>query len=183
MHFDTLSVLWHQVLRHPSSAVSTSLFAALLNSAIIGGGVPLLIDLFKLDSPTGEWGIRTPAWVKHPLKGTNDMFSATLLAFVYLALTSSSISARFPLVAGVVDSLGLNKLSNRDVRTFCSLLLGAILLAEKATLLSMASSPHSKPAAATVRAAADASEKQSARTNGTANGNAKNRKHSSRKQL
>ncbi|CBQ73490.1 conserved hypothetical protein [Sporisorium reilianum SRZ2] len=167
------------VLRHASPQVSSSLFAALLNSAIIGGGVPLLIDLFKLDSPTGEWGIRTPAWVKHPLNGTNDALSATLLAFVYLALTRST-AVKLPLIASVVEASGLDKLSERDVRTLCSLLLGAILLAEKATVLSLAAAPSSKPAASKSRAVAAAAS-AGAKSN-TTNGSTKNRKQPSRKQ-
>ncbi|CDU26190.1 uncharacterized protein SPSC_06384 [Sporisorium scitamineum] len=159
------------VLRHTSPQVSTSFFAAVLNSAIIGGGVPLLIDMFKLDSPTGEWGVRTPFWVKHPLKGTDDALSAALLAFVYLSL-SGSPSAQLPLVASVVETTGLDKLSNRDVRTFCSLLLGSILLAEKATVLSLTMSTVSKPVASSSRAVTAAAGGKS---------NTKNRKQASRK--
>ncbi|GAC97687.1 hypothetical protein PHSY_005273 [Pseudozyma hubeiensis SY62] len=170
------------VLRHPSPEVSSSIFAAILNAAIIGGGVPLLIDLLNLDSPTGEWGIRTPAWVKHPLQGTNDIFSAGALGFVYLSLTSSSIPAQFPIVAAVVDSLGLDKLSNGEVRTFCSLLLGAMLLAEKATLLSMTASPASKPKSRATGGVAAPGEKSAARKNTASNGSIKNRKQAARKQ-
>ncbi|KAJ1026966.1 hypothetical protein NDA16_002259 [Ustilago loliicola] len=42
------------VRQHPSPAISSSLFAILLNSAIVGGGVPLLIDLFRLDSSSAQ---------------------------------------------------------------------------------------------------------------------------------
>ncbi|TKY88488.1 hypothetical protein EX895_002476 [Sporisorium graminicola] len=167
------------VLRHTSPRVSTSLFAALLNSAIIGGGVPLLIDMFKLDSSTGEWGLRTPVWMKHPFKGTNDALSATLLAFVYLALAGST-SAQLPVVAGVVEASGLDKLRSREVRTFCSLMLGAILLAEKATVLSLASSAVPKRATSRPRASAAAAAADGKST--AANGGADNRESTSRKQ-
>ena len=164
-----------QVRQHLSPQVSSSLFAALLNSAIIGGGVPLLIDMFKLDSPIGDWGLRTPAWVRHPLKGTNDALSATLLAFVYLTLTAS-ISARFSFVHDIVQVARLDKLSTRDIRTFCSLLLGSILLAEKATVLSLTKNPSPKLIAPRSRAVA-AAEKSNGRNTG-----AKNRKQTSRRQ-
>lgn len=170
------------VLRHPSPEISTSIFAVLINSAIIGGGVPLLIDLLKLDSPTGEWGIRTPSWANNPFKGTNDIFSASLLGFVYLVLSSSSVPAQFPFVYGVVELFGLDKLSNTEVRTFCSLLLGALLLAEKATMLLTAVRPVSKPIATRTRDAVAPLKTPTARKIDTVNGSVKHRKQMSRKQ-
>lgn len=170
------------VRRHTSSEVASSLFAALLNAALIGGGVPLLMDMFKLDSPTGDWGVRTPMWAKQPFSGTNDIFSSTLLAFVYLALIRST-AKQFPIVAGTLEALGLDKLSNRDVRTFCSLLLGSILLAEKATMLSLAASASSKSVAPKLRNATSAAvEKSNGHKNGFANSNVESRKQASRKQ-
>lgn len=159
-----------QVRKHPSPEISSSLFAALVNSAIIGGGVPLLIDLFKLDSASGDWGIRSPTWAKDPLCGTNDILSATFLGFVYLALMSPA-PAQFPLIGGVIQSLGVDTLSNADIRTFCSLLLGAVLLAEKAVKLLQ----EDKPAKITP------ATHSSTHKNGTANGSGKNRKSTSRK--
>ncbi|SPO23882.1 uncharacterized protein UTRI_03595_B [Ustilago trichophora] len=156
------------VRKHPSTEISTSISAALLNSAIIGGGVPLLIDLFKLDSPTGEWGIRTPTWAKDPFSGTNDIISATLLAYVYLGL-SSPASAQFPLIGGMMNNFGLDGLGERDIRTFCSLLLGAGLLAEKAVKLAQ-ETPRQK------------ARPISSSKNGSSNGSAKSRKQSSKKQ-
>lgn len=157
-----------QVRKHPSTEISSSISAALLNSAIIGGGVPLLIDLFKLDSPTGDWGIRTPTWAKTPFSGTNDIISATLLAYVHLGLSSSPPS-QFPLIGGMVKSFGLDGMGEKDLRTFCSLLLGAGLLAEKAVKLAQ-ETPREK------------SKPTSSSKNGTSNGSAKNRKHASKKQ-
>lgn len=170
------------VRRHVSPDVSSSLLAVLLNSALIGGGVPLLIDMFKLDSPTGDWAVRTPTWARQPFSGTNDMISAALLGFVYLALTDSK-SNQTSLVISTVEGLGLNKLSNSDVRTFCSLLLGSILLAEKATVLSLATNASPKPVASKTRSGqAAAAGNQNIQGNGAPNGSVKNRKQASRKQ-
>ncbi|SNX87180.1 uncharacterized protein MEPE_05890 [Melanopsichium pennsylvanicum] len=128
------------VRKHPSPELASSVSAALINSAIIGGGVPLLIDLFRLDSSSGEWGIRSPSWAKDPFSGTNDIFSALFLGYVYLTLTDPAL-AHSPIFGGVAQQLGVGAMSNRDVRTFCSLLLGGVLLAEKAVKLSNEARP------------------------------------------
>lgn len=122
------------VRKHPSPEVSTSLFAALLNAAIIGGGIPLFVDLLKLDSPTGDWAFQRPGWTKNPWKDTTDLFSSAFLGLVYIAMTSPA-PARFPLIGGALHRLGLDGLGNRDARTFCALLLGAILTAQTAMRL------------------------------------------------
>lgn len=121
------------VRNHPNKEISNSIFAAILNAAIIGGAVPLFIDLFKLDSATGEWGVRTPKWAKDLRKDTNDLVSAGLTGLVYLVLVEPK---RFPLFADVVKVVGLDVLSEREVRVLCAELLGSWLLAEKALALS-----------------------------------------------
>lgn len=153
------------VRKHPSAEIASSLFAVFFNAGLIGGGVPLLIDLFKLDSPSGDWGIRSPTWAKNPFFGTNDIVSATFLTYVYLALTSPA-PAQYPLVGGIIRNLGLDSLSNRDIRTFCSLLLGVYLLTEKALQLSQQTPSASKPISS---------------KNGSVNGTPKSRKQVSRK--
>ncbi|SPO45265.1 uncharacterized protein PSANT_02951 [Moesziomyces antarcticus] len=150
------------VLRHASRQVATSLFAVLLNAAIVGGGIPLLIDLFRLDSTTGEWGVRSPAWAKNPFSGTNDMLSSAFLALVYLTLASPA-TAPIALLRDALHAFGAESLDARDVRTLCSLLLGSILLSEKATVLSNQQAQHEMA------------------KNGSVNGNTKSKSKSARK--
>lgn len=45
----------------------------------------------------------------------------------------------------MVKSIDMDKSSSQDVRTFCSLLLGAVLLAEKATVLAKRAHLPTKP--------------------------------------
>ncbi len=128
----------------------------------MGGGIPLLIDLFRLDSTTGEWGVRSPAWAKNPFSGTNDMLSSAFLALVYLTLASPA-TAPIALLRDALHAFGAESLDARDVRTLCSLLLGSILLSEKATVLSNQQAQHEMA------------------KNGSVNGNTKSKSKSARK--
>ncbi|PWZ03800.1 hypothetical protein BCV70DRAFT_170870 [Testicularia cyperi] len=132
-----------EVVRHSSVSISRSLFAALVNAAIIGGVVPLLIELFRLDSSVGHWTVAAtpPGWFRNPFAGTNDLWSSALVALVYLGLSQHPLVASSPfnffppsswsLSSSVPGQKQTDALDQRVIKTLCALLLATILTLER----------------------------------------------------
>lgn len=77
------------------------------------------------------------------------------------------------MIGGVIQSFGGESLSAKEVRTLCSLLLGAILLAEKATVLARSGDLALKPKK--INGVVE-NAKVNGHKNGTANGGTKKQK-------
>ncbi|WFD32833.1 hypothetical protein MSPP1_003884 [Malassezia sp. CBS 17886] len=87
------------VQNHPSALVAHSLFARLLVGAMIGGGVSLLVGVFRLNAPSGMWSFGTPTWVLHPAQLLlPDLWGGCAAALVYTFLTrdGAAVSGGFP---------------------------------------------------------------------------------------
>ena len=109
----------------------------------MGGAVTIMIDMFKLDSKTGDWGLRTPISFKNPLAGTTDVWSAALVSWLYIALTDKQlglktyrfISTYAGPLTGLLPSVG-DGVTIREARTICGIVLGLILTLERLNRLS-----------------------------------------------
>lgn len=83
-----------QVKQHTNPAVAHSLFAQLIVGALLSGGVPLLVGVFHLNSPTGLWSFGTPPWVFNPsLLLYPDLLGGAVVPLVFLCLTTSGAEA------------------------------------------------------------------------------------------
>ncbi|PWN53916.1 hypothetical protein IE53DRAFT_80056 [Violaceomyces palustris] len=83
-----------EIRRQNSPSLSGSLYACILNGSILGGGAPLLIQAFNLDSPVGDWKLQAPLWAKSfkSLLAMTDLWSATLVSTIYCLVTDASSS-------------------------------------------------------------------------------------------
>ena len=92
-----------QVARHTHTGVAASIFARMVVGGAIGGALPLMVGLFGLNSPTGDWSLRTPRWVREPsqLLRMQDLWAGAAVSLAYTWLTSSTESthAKFPQLA------------------------------------------------------------------------------------
>ncbi|KAN0065052.1 hypothetical protein ACQY0O_001547 [Thecaphora frezii] len=141
------------VRTHPSVSISSSSLAAIVNGAIIGGATPLLIDLFRLDSASGDWSIRTPKWIKDPFAGTQDLVSGAVVSAAYLAMIDKGFAAAatpyLHRLTGVASIAVANDITLREAKTISAVLMTSILVAQRLAQVpaELAATSTRKPAA------------------------------------
>ncbi|EPQ29749.1 uncharacterized protein PFL1_02968 [Pseudozyma flocculosa PF-1] len=123
------------VRTHPSALISTSYLASIVNGAIVGGATPLIIDVLRLDSASGDWTVRTPRWIKDPWAGTQDLLSAAMVSTAYLACIDGGFAASTnPFLGPLADAVSFNLGSGvtaREARTMSMVLMSSILVAQR----------------------------------------------------
>ncbi|GAA5836612.1 hypothetical protein JCM11251_002677 [Rhodosporidiobolus azoricus] len=136
------------VLSHPNQAVRNSPWAMVLAAFISGGGGGMIVPAFRLFGP--EWGFTgTPVWIKNGMP--IDVWSAGLVGYVYATLIDAHPFFR-QLPTFVLQHLPQLKpwfnvskayltsprhtalLQPAEAKTFCSLLLAALLFTSRIAL-------------------------------------------------
>ncbi|GAA6002913.1 hypothetical protein JCM10207_001894 [Rhodosporidiobolus poonsookiae] len=133
------------VLKHPQQAVRDSPWAMVLVAFISGGGGGMIVPAFRLFGP--EWGFTgTPGWVKDGMP--IDVWSAGFIGYVYATLIDAhpffrrlpafvlthvpALRAIFNVPKAYLTSPRYTALlAAAEAKTFCSLLLFAMLFATR----------------------------------------------------